>query len=82
MMLLCDWNGLHPELYEKTIKSIHHTFKTGILYHIMVEHALPVEDPASVLDLNPNLLAAFLAEPEHDEVDLGSLVVPCASDRI
>ena len=37
-------------------------------------------DPAPVLELDPDLLAAFLAEPDPEEINLRPLVIPMATD--
>jgi hypothetical protein len=76
------WNGLHPGLREKAVKSIRHTLKTAILSNTKEDESIPSMEPVPTLELDPDLLAAFLAEPEYDEVDLGPLVAPRTSDRI
>ena len=46
------------------------------------DESIPAIEPVPTLELDPELLATFLAEPELDEVDLGPLVAPRMSDRI
>jgi hypothetical protein len=76
------WNGLHPGLREKAVKSIRHTLKSEILSNTTENESIPAMEPVPNLELDPDLLAAFLAEPEYDEMDLGPLVAPRTSDRI
>jgi len=65
------WDSLQPRLREKAVKSIRHSLKTEIMSRMAVEDKIPVAEPVPALELNPDLLAAFLAEPEPDEIDLG-----------
>jgi hypothetical protein len=67
------WNGIHPGLREKALKSIRHTLKTEILSHTTVDDTLPVVEPVPVPEMDPDVLAAFLAEPDPDEVNLALL---------
>jgi hypothetical protein len=77
------WNGLHPRLREKAVNSIRHTLKAEILSKMRADELPPAVEPLPTLELDPDLLEAFLAEPEPEEIDLGPLVAaPHRSDRI
>jgi hypothetical protein len=77
------WNGLHPRLREKAVNSIRHTLKAEILFKMRADELPPAVEPLPTLELDPDLLEAFLAEPEPEEFFLGPLVAaPHRSDRI
>jgi hypothetical protein len=74
------WIGLNPRLREKAGKSIRHTLKAEILSKSTADDATPAVEPTPTLELDPELLEAFLAEPEPEEINLGTLVPPHRSD--
>lgn len=74
------WSGLHPRLREKAVNSIRHTLKAEILSRATADESTPVVEPAPTLELDPDLLEAFLDEPDPEEIDLGPLVGPHRSD--
>ena len=73
------WNGLPPAMRQKATKSIHNALKAEIKSNEPANDVIPVMDPAPVLELDPDLLAAFLAEPDPEEIDLRPLVIPMAT---
>lgn len=76
------WNGLHRGLREKAVKSIRHTLKAEVLSKMTADEPRPAIEPLPTLELDPELLAAFLAEPEPEEIDLGPLVTLQRGSRI
>jgi hypothetical protein len=68
------WNGLHPGLQEKAARSIRYTLRAEIRTQIAADESIPAMEPVPSLELDPDLVAAFLEEPEPEEADLGPLV--------
>ena len=74
------WNVLPLAMRQKAPKSIRNALKAEIKPNEPANNVIPVMDPAPVLELDPDLLAAFLAEPDPEEIDLRPLVVPMATE--
>ena len=76
------WNSLHLGLREKAMNSIRHTLKAEVLSKISADKLRPAIEPLPTLEIDPELLAAFLAEPEPEEINLGPLVTLQRDSRI
>jgi len=76
------WNSLHPGLREKAMNSIHHALKAEVPWKMSADQPRPAIEPLPTLEMDPELLAAFLAEPEPEEIDLGPLATLQRDNRI
>jgi hypothetical protein len=65
------WNGIHPGLREKAARSIRHTLRTEIRSQMTADESIPAMEPVPSLEVDLDVVAAVLEEPEPDEVDLG-----------
>jgi len=64
------------------MNSIRHTLKAEVLSKISADKLRPAIEPLPTLEIDPELLAAFLAEPEPEEINLGPLVTLQRDSRI
>jgi len=70
------WEDLPPGLQQKAASTIQHTLTAEIQSQTAANESIPPMDPAPSRLLDPDLLAAFLAEPVSPRVDLGPSVIP------
>jgi len=75
------WNSLHPGLREKAMNSIRHALKAEVLSKMSADQPRLAIEPLPTLEMDPELLAAFLAEPEPEEIDLGPFVTLQRNNR-
>ena len=64
------WNSLHPGLREKAMNSVRLTLKAEVLSIMSADELRPAIEPLPTQEMDPELLAAFLMEPEPEEIDL------------
>jgi len=64
------------------MNSIRHTQKAEVLSKISADEPRPAIEPLPMLEIDPELLAAFLAEFEPEKIDLGPLVTLQRDSRI
>jgi len=76
------WNSLHPGLREKAMNSIRYTLKAEVLSKMSADKPRLAIEPLPTLEMDPELLATFLAEPEPEEIDLRPLVTLQRDSRI
>ena len=69
------WEDLPSGLQQKAASTIQHTLTTEIQSQTAADKLIPPMDPAPSQLLDPDLLAAFLAEPLPPRVDLGPLAI-------
>jgi hypothetical protein len=65
------WEDLPPALQQKAASTIQHTVTAEIQSQTVADESIPLMDPAPSHLLDPDLWAAFLAEPVPPRVDLG-----------
>lgn len=70
------WEDLPPALQQKAASTIQHTLTAEILSQTAADESIPPMDPAPSRLLDPDLLAAFLAEPVPPRIDLGPSAIP------
>jgi len=73
---MCLWEDLPPALQQKAVSTIQHTLTAEIQSQTADDESIPPMDPAPSRLLDPDLLAAFLAEPVPLRVDLGPSAIP------
>jgi len=64
------------------MNSIRHALKAEVLSKMSADQQRPSIKPLPTLEMDSELLAAFLAELEPDEIDLGPLVTLQRDNRI
>jgi len=64
------------------MNSIHHALKDEVLLKMSADQPRPAIEHLPTLEMDPELLATFLAEPEPEEIDLGPLVTLQRDNRI
>jgi len=55
------------------MNSIRHTLKAEVLLKMSADEPRSVIEPHPTLEIDPELLATFLTEPEPEEINLGPL---------
>jgi hypothetical protein len=70
------WEDLPPGLQQKATSTIQHTLTAEIQSRTAADESIPPMDPAPSRLLDPDLLAAFLAEPVPPRVNLGPSAIP------
>jgi len=56
------------------MNTIRHTLKAEVLLKMSADEPRPAIEPLPTLEIDPELLAAFLMEPKPEEINLGPLV--------